>query len=280
MMENSDVFITLLSDNHAASGLEAEHGFSLWIQVAGRKILFDTGCGSAWVHNVDQLGISLETVDDVVLSHGHYDHTGGLAQVLRSACQSRLYLHPDAVKTRYSIHEHPRKIGMPADSVHVVQALSAHRVNWMTEPTEVTDGVWATGCVPRITAQEDTGGPFFDDSEGTVVDFINDDQSIWIETDRGLVVCLGCCHAGVINTLSRITAVTGQSEIHAVIGGMHLVHADAARIDWTIAAFRRFGVSMLMPCHCTGDFATERINEQLGEVVQSGFAGQRLHFAR
>lgn len=276
-MVNLGISITILSDNLAAYGLEAEHGFSLWIQVAGRNILFDTGCGSAFAHNADQLGIALDQVDDIVVSHGHYDHTGNLAGVLHNARRPvRLHLHTDALKARYSIHADPREIGMPVDSVAAVRDLPPWRLNWIQGPTKIADGVWVTGFVPRVQCDEDTGGPFFNDSEGNVIDLIDDDQSIWIETNDGLVVCLGCCHAGVINTLHHILDVTGRTSIYAVLGGLHLVHADTARIDRTAEAFRRLGVVLLLPCHCTGDSAIQRLEEQLGTVLQSGFAGQRL----
>lgn len=279
-MVDLNVSITILSDNHAAYGLEAEHGFSLWIQARGRNILFDTGSGRALAHNTDQLGIALSTVDEVVLSHGHYDHTGNLAGVLRDSRRTpRLHLHPEALKPRYSIHAHPRAVGMPTDAADAVRALPASRLNWTTGPTEISTGVWATGFVPRTELEEDTGGPFFDDTDGKIADLISDDQSIWIDTKDGLVVCLGCCHSGVINTLSRILEITGHANIHAVLGGLHLVHANQVKIDRTAEALIRFGVSLLVPCHCTGDSAVQNLRERLGTRVQPGFAGQRFLFS-
>ena len=280
-MVDSNVSITILSDNHAAYGLKAEHGFSLWIQAGERNILLDTGNDGALMHNADQLGIALNTVDDIVLSHGHYDHTGNLAGILQDSRRTTcLHLHPDALKVRYSIHAQPRSVGMPPDLIEAVRALPATRLNWIMEPTEIAAGVWATGWVPRTEPGEDTGGPFFDDPEGKTIDTINDDQSVWFDTENGLVVCLGCCHSGVINTLRRILDVTGQTGIYAVLGGMHLVHADVAKIDRTAEALQRLGVSLLVPCHCTGDRAIQRLEQRFGAVYQAGFSGQRFNFAR
>ncbi len=115
-MQLNGITITILSDNHCAEGWEAEHGLSFWIESAGVRTLFDTGCGEVMFRNAAALGADIALADCVVLSHGHYDHTGNLAKVLECAGQARLYLHPDAVKQRYSIHDAPRAIGMPEEA--------------------------------------------------------------------------------------------------------------------------------------------------------------------
>ena len=277
-MHASGIAVTILSDNRAAYGLETEHGLSLWIETAGHKILFDTGRGEAMLWNAEALGIDLGLADCVVLSHGHYDHTGNVSAVLGRAGHARLFLHPHAMQSRYSIHDVPKPIGMPKASEEAIQALPDVRRCWVSTPWALAEGVMMTGPVPRVTAYEDTGGPFFLDEAGKRADAIADDLSFWVRTRAGLVVCLGCCHAGVINTLRHAVAISGEPRILAVIGGMHLLHASQERLDRTVEALHAYGVSYLYPCHCTGEDAVSGLRRRLGASVQPGFAGMKISF--
>ncbi|HNX35228.1 MAG TPA: MBL fold metallo-hydrolase [Kiritimatiellia bacterium] len=277
-MHANGIAVTLLSDNRAAYGLEAEHGLSLWIETAGHKILFDTGRGEAMLRNAEALGIDLGLADCVVLSHGHYDHTGNVSAVLGRAGHARLFLHPHAVQSRFSIHDAPKPIGMPKTSEEAIRSLPEERRCWVSTPWALAEGVMLTGPVPRLTAYEDTGGPFFLDEAGKHADAIADDLSIWVRTGAGLVVCLGCCHAGIINTLRYAVEISGEPRILAVIGGMHLLHAIQARLDRTVEALQAYDVSYLYPCHCTGEGAVSDLRQRLRASVQPGFAGMKISF--
>ncbi len=277
-MHVSRVSVTVLSDNRAAYGLEAEHGLSLWIETAGHKILFDTGRGEAMLRNAEALGIDLGLADCVVLSHGHYDHTGNVSNVLGRAGHARLFLHPGAVQARYSIHDAPKPIGMPKASEEAVRSLPDSRRCWVSNPWALAEGVMLTGPVPRVTAYEDTGGPFFLDAAGKDADVIRDDLSLWIETPAGLVVCLGCCHAGVVNTLRHSMGLAGENRVAAVIGGMHLAYTTETRLERTAEALKEYAVSKVIPCHCTGDAACAYLEGHLGTAVQPGYAGLKVCF--
>lgn len=277
-MEPGEISITVLSDNHAAYGLETEHGFSLWIETPDRNILFDTGQSAAMLNNAEALGVILSTTDVLAISHGHYDHTGNIADVLRRAPQAEIYFHANALCERYSIHETPKRIGMPEPSVEAIRGLAPHRLHAVSGPAMIADGVWVSGPIPRLTPCEDTGGPFFLDAEGRHVDLIPDDLALWIETSEGLVVCLGCCHSGIINTLNHIAGLTGGRPVVSVIGGMHLLHASSARHSFTANALRKYSMRLLIPCHCTGDDACGYLAEKLGAIVHQGFAGMKQTF--
>lgn len=275
-MSRQKTSVTILSDNHADSGLEAEHGLALWIEVDGQHILFDTGRGEAMPRNVERLGIDVSQADSVTLSHGHYDHTGNVPWALGLAPNAPLFLHPSALRSRYSIHETPKQIGMPGSSVEAVQNLPGARRRWVSEPITLSTHVWLTGVVPRETAYEDTGGPFFLDEAGRETDEIPDDLSLWVQTPAGLVICLGCCHAGVINTLRYIVETSGDGRIIALLGGMHLSHASERRIMRTAEALKEYTISHLCPCHCTGDAACAYLAEHLGSAVQPGYTGMKV----
>lgn len=252
------VRITVVVENTAqGAGMLAEHGLAYWIEWDGQRMLFDTGQGSVLVGNAYRLGIPLHNADSIVLSHGHYDHTGGLAEVLHNGRAVSLYVHPAAFDAKYARNRDgtAREIGVP---VAVQEALHRHapHVIKTESPTKVSRGLTVTGQVPRSTDFEDTGGPFFLDAACSKPDPLIDDQSLFFETHEGIVVLLGCEHSGVINTLRYIGQLSGNKPIRAVIGGMHLVNASPARIARTIEEFRHLEVRLLAPCHCTGMAAT------------------------
>lgn len=252
--------ITVVVDNTASGrGLLAEHGLAFWIEHRGHRILFDTGQGGVLAHNARRLDIPLETVDAVVLSHGHFDHTGGLAALSEKGTPFALFLHPAALAPRHSRPPDgpPREIGMPPPSVEAVRQNT--RVVWTESPTELFPAVHVTGPVPRRTGFEDTGGPFFADTAGREPDLLPDDQALYLETRHGTVVVLGCAHAGVVNTLDYVRALTENRPIHTLIGGMHLVSANEERMERTIHALRQLGIQRLMPAHCTGFPAMARL---------------------
>lgn len=239
--------ITLLVDNRGTD-VATEHGLSMWIEAFDQRILFDTGQGSALMPNVRQLGIDLSGASAVVLSHGHYDHTGGLSAALGMAREATIHAHPDVLLPRYSIRPGAiRQIGIPAGARAAFDSLPPTRLRWVEQPTHLAPGIGITGPIPRTTSYEDTGGPFFLDAAGQLPDPITDDLSLWLETPQGLVVCTGCCHAGLVNTLNHICAVSGDSRIRAIIGGLHLLNADETRLATTIEALRTFNPGLIVP---------------------------------
>lgn len=251
--------VTVLVENSAARrGILAEHGLSLWIELGRRKILFDTGQGRALKNNSEALGIKPESVDSIVLSHGHYDHTGGVSSALLSQ-GPRVYAHPEAFEPKYSRQPDgtARYIGIPESARADIRSC-AELINVMG-PAEIGEGLWVTGPIPRATGYEDTGGPFFRDRFCREPDELSDDQAACLETQSGVVVILGCAHAGVINTLQYVQELTSRRPIRAVIGGMHLISADSRRMDETVSALRRMEIGRIMPCHCTGLQAMTRL---------------------
>ena len=272
--------ITILVDNTAPEGLAAEHGFSAWIEVGDRRILFDTGLGAALPLNAAALGVDVGTATDIVLSHGHYDHAGALAWVLARNDHAVVWAHPGAVRARYSVREGvPRAINVPAAAVAALDALPPARWRAVTGPVALAPGVGLTGPIPRVTGYEDTGGPFFLDPEGAVADPLEDDLGLWIATGQGVVVVTGCGHAGVINTVELARTQSGVARVHAVLGGFHLVAASAARLEATAAAFAALAPALIAPCHCTSAPAIAALEAALGASVQPPRAGAILDIA-
>ncbi len=278
-MNNYSVKATILVDNRINDGLTAEHGFSLWIETSGRHILFDTGQGAAIENNADKLGVNLGLTDTMVLSHGHYDHTGGIPIVLRRSLHIDVYCHPGAVSPRYALRQggcHP--IQMPQASMAALDRLSLKNLHWIEGPLMLDETIGITGPIPRETAFEDTGGPFYLDPEGKRVDLIDDDLALWMKTESGLVVFAGCSHAGIINTLNFVQRLNSGARIRAVIGGFHLLEARQERLEQTIAALREFAPDILVPCHCTGEKIIDLLCRSIGPQVKPGAAGMVFHF--
>lgn len=207
------VSVTALVENTARGpGILGEHVLAWWIDTGTHRVLFDTGQGLALVPNATQLGIDLATADAIVLSHGHYDHVGGLETALALAPAASLWLHPRAIEPKFS--------GLGGGvigrriSIGFVEREEFHRpgrrVVATAEPREIVPGLWMTGEIPRNNDFEDTGGPFFLDEKLTQPDPLLDDQAMFFTANEGVVVVLGCAHAGVINTLAYVAALTGR----------------------------------------------------------------------
>lgn len=276
-MSNKSINIKVIVDNSAAEGFVAEHGYSVFIDNGSDKVIFDCGQNEAFTYNVSRAGIELDQITKLVISHGHYDHTGAVKDVLSAVTNIRLYAHPNIFITRYSLHEgcEPRDISIRENQRKLLNDLPKNQVQLSTSSLQVSERIYLTGEISRVNDFEDAGGPFFLDTEKRVADLLSDDQSLCIKTDKGIVIITGCCHSGIVNTMEHVKSHFSQS-IYMVIGGLHLVNAPNERIEKTIDAFRQFGIDKIIPCHCTGDNAIKLMQSELGDIVVPGYAGMEI----
>ncbi|MDY6881126.1 MAG: MBL fold metallo-hydrolase [Thermodesulfobacteriota bacterium] len=274
------VKVSVIVENRAGKkDMIPEHGICFWLETGSSYVIFDTGQGGTLVHNARIMGIPLEQVESVALSHGHFDHTGGLRILLQSSRNPKVYVHPAAFHPKFACNEYgqSRSIGMPAMTEKSLRKL-AGEIIYTVGPTQITDSLFVTGEIPRITEFEDTGGPFFLDHGGTKSDLFPDDQALFFESSKGTVVLLGCAHAGVINTLLYIQQLTHGKPIHAVMGGMHLLSASPKRMENTIQSLTHMNPDLVGPAHCTGKEATIELREVFSEEFFPCLAGTSIEF--
>ena len=246
--------ITILVDNISEKNFKDEHGFSLLLEIDNKRILLDTGKGDALFHNVVEMGVKLNNLDAIVLSHGHYDHGGNLASVLDENPQAILYVHPESTIPRYSIRDGIgcHSIALSHRDKHAIFDRPADKISWCNSATKISDTVWVTGEIPRSSKYPIGDESLFLDPEGVSVDTVADDMSLWIETDSGLVIISGCCHSGLENTIDHIKKVTGENKIRAVIGGFHMSYLSEDRNVEIIKYIKSLSCELIVPAHCTG----------------------------
>ena len=270
--------ITTLSENTADHGCLAEWGLSMFIEADGVKILFDTGAGIAAVHNAQLFGIDLATVDRIVISHGHHDHTGGLREVLmRMKKDVEVIAHPDIWAAKYSRRgKRPEQFGGLPFRRELLENLGA-RFNMTREPVHITDRFFTTGEIPMLSAYEEIDSGLFDKETGEMLpDELKDDLALVINAEYGLVVILGCAHHGIINTLKHAQKLAGKELIYAAIGGTHLLNASRERLEKTAADLKAMGVQYLGVSHCTGFEASAYLAREFGEGFFLNNSGGRF----
>jgi len=261
--------VTVICENSVIKpgGLIGEHGFSALVERGPEKVLFDTGQGFALVHNARILDIDLSAIRKVALSHGHNDHTGGLADLLRVGPEREVYAHPGIFGSRFREVPDgaPKPIGIPFTRSYL-EGLGA-RFRLSDEPQEISPGITTTGVVPRKTDFE-TGDPtlLLGCDDGTCCpDPLSDDLSLVVEGEGGLVVLLGCAHAGLVNILDHVRGLKPDKPVKAVIGGTHLGLSGEKQMAATIEAMARMGVERVGASHCTGLAGSARLREALGD---------------
>ena len=270
------ITITILVNNTAKEGFQFEHGLAFWIEYGDKRVLFDTGQSDILIQNAKISGINLAEADAIILSHGHYDHTGGLAAVLDIAVKAKVYLHPAAIEPKFSQKASGAKfIGMPD---FARKAIQNREVIWTETPTQIFPDVKVTGQVPRNNNFEDVGGAFFLDKKCQKSDELLDDQTLFIESPKGLVVIFGCAHAGVVNTFHYVAELSGEKNIYAVMGGTHLLNASVERIEHTIEVFKQYDVQKIGLAHCTGSNAIKKFMDAFPDLCFVCSVGTKIEF--
>ncbi len=271
----------LQNDTASRPEVRARHGLALLIEYGPTRVLFDTGPDETVVSNAQAVGVSLRPLTAIVLSHGHYDHTGGLAAVLAVAGETRIIAHRDVFAESYArdAQEGLHFIGPPLSQEEYEQR-GAH-LELSATSRQVGPGLLTTGEVPQEPTTVVTDARLLRSEQGSMrPDPFRDDLSLVALLDGCSVVITGCAHAGLLNILRQAGKVAPGRRPRVVLGGLHLGAAPDEAVAALAAEVYAGGVRTLLPGHCTGEHATEVLQENFpGEVILLG-AGMQVCFDR
>ena len=267
--------IICVVDDIALKGtrLKAEHGLAFWVETKYGTVLFDTGqTADVLSHNMSVLNLDAKDIDVVAFSHAHYDHTGGLEAILSKNPDLAIMANADIFRPRYSFRKGEYKqIGLQVDREEFSKRV---KIQLSSAPAEIFPNLWTTGEITKRTEPEGrSASHFIRDGEEWRPDLYQDDMSLVLKTQDGLIVICGCCHAGLLNTLSHVKN-NFKGPIIAVLGGTHLVTADGKLMRHVINVLdERYPNVRFFLNHCTGESAIKAMANAFGERVQPLPAG-------
>jgi len=283
----SSMQLVTLSENSAPAkvNLIAEWGLSFLLRTKNNTILFDTGRNISAYYNAQLLGIDLNEIDKIVLSHSHSDHTGGLRYILERMDKRKeieIIAHPDIWSERYARYDNEKNkyTGMPFKKEELEKY--GARFHLTRESIEINKEMITSGEIPLVTDFEEMHSGKIQRlilKDGKYIeDTLLDDLAIFFKSEKGLIIITGCAHRGIVNTIYHAQNLTGIKNVYAVIGGAHLFGASQERIDLTINALKELNVKKIGLCHCTGLKAISSLMTQLPEKFVSVVSGSVLTF--
>ena len=278
-----ETVITILCDNNInIPGLIGEHGFSLLFQRNGAKYLFDTGPGMSLPLNLKALNMNLDGLNKIFISHGHYDHTGGLKWAVQQTGKTEVVAHRD-VFTKHTaldvsdVNAKPYYIGCPYTQDEL-ERLGAH-FHFLDHTREVSPGVrFVTGIDVDSAKRPADDRLVLPHGEKFVPDPIKDDSSILIDTDSGPVLVLGCAHAGVLNILDHVRLKMGVEKLHAILGGTHLMFFSPEYLHRIIDKFEESAIDLIAVSHCTGMIPAIELAKHFDDRFRVASAGSVFNF--
>lgn len=274
--------ISILTENTVYKrGFLGEHGLSVLIETEDRRYLFDTGQSNVFLHNAAKLQLSLKELDGVILSHGHYDHCGGMENLPQQDKELPVYIHQKAFEKKYAENLKTgelRYIGLE-NTENWPEWARLHKLQGGCN--EIGAGIYLLSEIPYTTEFEPLPKGFWKDSEQSsplelVADTMEDEQLLVIEREEGLCVFAGCAHPGIINCLHYVQSIFPNIHIHSLLAGMHLKGCGRERVQKTILALQELEIDRIIPLHCTGLRAIAAIREALGSCCLLPEAGKQI----
>ena len=267
--------ITVVVDNKEANGLPGEWGLSIVVDYAGKKILLDAGSSKMFLGNMQQLGIDVKDIDYATLSHAHYDHANGFPAFLDNNKKAKLYLRDKTAEDCYKkiYHIFKKYIGIPRKMLSDY----SDRIEMVSGDYKLMDGVWLiphkTKNLERIGQREKMVRKT---SAGWKPDDFSHEQSLVVDTDKGLVILNSCSHGGAVNIINEVKKTFPDKEIYGLIGGFHLFNKTDEEVRDVARNLRDTGVGYVCTGHCTKDRAFEVLKEELGDIVCQMKSGYQI----
>ncbi|MDR2007186.1 MAG: MBL fold metallo-hydrolase [Acidaminococcales bacterium] len=274
--------VTVLVENsvslNAAKPLLGQHGLSMLLDIPNcGRILFDSGQSDILMKNLLLMDIVPDSVDYAVLTHGHYDHCGGLLEFLRSrSLPLTVFAGPGIFSPRYLQRRdgHHEFIGIPYTK-ELLNSAGAEFI-FVYGPTQIRENIWLSGPIPKTSDFEKESLSMLDANDQT--DRFTDELAFYVLRPEGLVVFSGCAHRGLVNSIKYGQRVSGADKVCAVIGGSHLAAADKAQREATLAFLRELELNILALNHCTGLKVQSMLMAQAGLKFINANAGDVLEF--
>jgi len=276
--------LTILVDNYVYSQkLKAEHGLSILIEHGDESILFDCGQSDIVLSNAKIMGIDLNKITKIVLSHGHFDHTGGLLPILKYLNRGiDVYAHPLIFSEKLSRQEDfngssiNRYIGIP-EKKETYEKKGA-RFLLINESEKISRDVYFSGKINKSDKEISDNELYTRDNDIYIKDPLHDDISLFIDLPETLVSVTGCAHSGILNILNMAKEMELTSKKIAIIGGLHLSKKDDFYIDNIIREFNKYNIELLVPMHCAGIDAYVKLKNKFGTKCTIGAIGRTLEF--
>lgn len=287
--------VTTLAENHPNPVLcvPGEHGLSMKVEYKGNSLLFDTGQTGIFLDNADKMNIDLTDINDIILSHGHYDHTGGLQSFLEKYSGKDIYVGRNFFEKKYRknpdgsivyngnpfLSEDSTEQADP-DNVAVIKesGSTVHIINNCIYKMDA--GVWLVRDFEMKNSFEKLNGSFYVGRNSEYYpDRFPDEVVLCLETTKGIVILAGCSHAGIINIVETVKGHFTGKPIRGIIGGTHLIHAGEERLNRTIEELKKQNLEFLAVSHCTGDDNIYRIRKEFGERFIMNITGNQIEFS-
>ena len=272
--------VSILTENTVYKrGFAGEHGLSLLIETEGRRFLFDTGQTRVFQRNAETLKEKLEELDGIILSHGHYDHCGGLGNWLaeeRRELPCPVYINARAFEGKYT--RNPQNGQIRYIGIDWKQEVCGEELRLIQEKKqEIAENVFLLSQIPYQIAFEPKPQLFYQDEAGTIPDTMADEQLLVIREEKGLYVFAGCAHPGIINCLTYVKEHFPGEHIYGIFAGMHLKGCSKERLKSTIQELKTVDAPLVVPMHCTGILAIAAIKEALGDTCVLAEAGKIIN---
>ena len=254
---------TVLIDNIAESPLKDEWGLCIYIEHDGKKILLDTGASPRFSENAKKLGADISEVDYAVLSHAHYDHADGMEEFFNHNSKAKFYLRKECAENCYGRKLiFSKYIGIKKG---VLKNFS-HRIEYVDSDAEIAKGVY---LIPHKTENLESigkkAGLYKRVNKKWVPDDFDHEQSLVIDTEKGLVIFNSCCHGGADNIIKEVAQTFPQKKIYAIVGGFHLYESKDSEVIALGKSIEETGISLVCTGHCTGKKAYKLLSDILGD---------------
>ena len=283
MLKCDQLKITTVFENTSNSPvLLAQSGLSILVEAGEHKFLIDTGASSFVSHNINALGVNINLVEAIILSHGHFDHTGGIRAILARIKKKpvRVIAHPDALGLKYYKCQKTGKytyVGIPFKTEELEHY--GARLELTSEPVWLTEDIAVSGEEPMTTTFESIADCFYEKkADDFIADSCADDQSVYIRTNLGLVIILGCAHRGMINIIRHAQKLMKTEKVYMVLGGTHLEPASEEQVLLTIDALKDLDLQWLGVSHCTGLNVAAKLSQEFGKNFFYNNTGKIISF--